>query len=106
VGKAKAKELLLTGERVYADEALRLGLVNKVVPFEQLRDVTLGLATKIANGHRNAVQLTRFAVDVSEVQSLRDSLDLASVCNSMTTETVIKVMAMDREYKKTKLDGL
>ena len=105
VGKAKAKELLLTGERVYADEALHIGLANKVVPFEQLRDVTIELAAKIANGHRNAVQLTRFAVDVSEVQSLRDNLDLTSVCNSMTSETVIRVMAMDREYKKTKLGG-
>src|SRR5437763_11574216 len=49
VGVRKAKELLFTGEdRVPADEALRIGLVNRVVPRDQLDDATIALAQEIA----------------------------------------------------------
>ena len=47
VGKGKAMELLMTGEMVGAEEALRLGLVNYVVEPEQLLDKAKELATKI-----------------------------------------------------------
>ena len=44
VGTAKARELYFTGRPVDADEALTLGLVNRVVPDDQLRDATMELA--------------------------------------------------------------
>jgi enoyl-CoA hydratase len=51
VGKGRALELLLTGEMVDAQEALRIGLVNRVVARERLIDEALGLLGKmIANG--------------------------------------------------------
>ena len=48
VGQKKAMEMLLTGEFISAEEALREGLVNKVVPTEELEAETLALAEKIA----------------------------------------------------------
>ncbi len=44
----KALEMLFTGEPISAEEACRLGLVNRVVPAEQLEEATLTLARKIA----------------------------------------------------------
>jgi enoyl-CoA hydratase/carnithine racemase len=48
VGPANAKMLMLTGEPVDAQEALRMGLVNRVVPADQLWEQALGLAQTIA----------------------------------------------------------
>jgi len=47
-GPRKAKELLLTGDSIDADEAHRLGMVSKVFPQEQLEDSTLAFARRIA----------------------------------------------------------
>ena len=64
VGVRKAKELLFTGEdRVPADEALRIGLVNRVVPRDELDDATLALAEEIAKNEPFVVQMTKRAVN-------------------------------------------
>ncbi|MBS3758689.1 MAG: enoyl-CoA hydratase/isomerase family protein [Desulfobacterales bacterium] len=57
LGRKKALELLLTGDIITAEEALRIGLVNRVVPKDQLADETLSLAQKIAQKSPLAVQL-------------------------------------------------
>jgi enoyl-CoA hydratase/carnithine racemase len=57
IGRKKALELLLTGDMIDADEAYRIGLVNKVVPPEQLADETLALASKLAQKSPLALQL-------------------------------------------------
>jgi enoyl-CoA hydratase len=48
VGKGTAMELLLTGARIGADEALRIGLVNRVVPAAELMNEARGLASELA----------------------------------------------------------
>ena len=47
VGLGKAKEMIYTGAMVKADEALRIGLVNKVVPLENLMDEARAMANAI-----------------------------------------------------------
>ena len=59
VGLAKAYEMMLTTDLVDAQEAYRIGLVNKVVPHEQLMTVTMELATKLASQPPVAVQMTK-----------------------------------------------
>lgn len=57
----KALEMLLTGEPIRADEAERLGLVNRVVPKEQLAEATLELARRIAVASAATVALGKRA---------------------------------------------
>jgi cyclohexa-1,5-dienecarbonyl-CoA hydratase len=74
VGPKKAIELLLTGDRIRAAEALQLGLVNKVVPPEELRaaaDEFVGKLTKLSGA---VLRLTKRAVRVGSVGSFGDGL--------------------------------
>lgn len=57
LGRKKALELLLTGDLIDAKEAERIGLVNKVVPKEDLEEETLAMAKKIAEFSPLGVQL-------------------------------------------------
>lgn len=64
VGVRRAKELLFTGEdRVPADEALRIGLVNRVVPRDELETATMELAREIAKNEPFVVQTTKRVVN-------------------------------------------
>jgi enoyl-CoA hydratase len=64
VGVRAAKEMLFTGEdRIPAEEALRIGLVNRVVPRDELDDATLALAQEIAKNEPFVVQTTKRAVN-------------------------------------------
>lgn len=76
VGVRAAKELLFTGEdRLSADEALRLGLVNRVVPRDRLDDATLALAEEIAKNEPFVVQATKRSVNrVWDVAGFRAAL--------------------------------
>lgn len=59
VGLAKAKELVMLGERITAEEAARIGLVNKVVPKAKLQEETVALARKLADGPPVALRLAK-----------------------------------------------
>lgn len=59
VGLARATELLFLGERVGAEEALRIGLVNKVVPQEELMEEARTLARRLLDGPGFALGMTK-----------------------------------------------
>ena len=83
VGLGKALELILTGDRIPAAEAFRIGLVDAVVPHEELEARTIELAEKIASKSPVAVRLAKAAVKASANlpldQGLRHEQSLFSV---------------------------
>lgn len=78
IGSARALEMLLTGDIVEAEEALRIGLVNRVYPDEQLLDRTQEFAARLAHGPRIATGMIKRAVRHSQHGDLRANLDLIS----------------------------
>lgn len=62
IGVGNALDMLTTGRFIKADEALRMGLVNRVVPHEQLMDAALEMARMICANGPIAVRLTKRAV--------------------------------------------
>jgi enoyl-CoA hydratase len=65
VGEAKAKELLFTCDEVLADEALRIGLLNQVVPANQVLDTAVAMAERIANNSPRAVRVLKETIDLA-----------------------------------------
>ena len=63
VGKGAAKEMIFTGEMIDAQEALRIGLVNKVVPYEQLLQTAKDLAAKMSEKSVSAIKLSKEAIN-------------------------------------------
>jgi enoyl-CoA hydratase len=84
VGIATARELLLTGRRLDAEEALRIGLVNGVVPAEALLDHALGVADQIAANGPIAVRLTVAALRNGTPRSLDDALMYEALAQPIT----------------------
>jgi enoyl-CoA hydratase/carnithine racemase len=63
IGLKKARELLYTGDSIGAQEALQLGMINKVVPAADLRSATLKYAQRIALIAPEALALTKMAIN-------------------------------------------
>jgi enoyl-CoA hydratase/carnithine racemase len=74
VGPSLAKELILTGRQVGADEALRIGLVNEVVAPDELHDRAFALAAELAAGAVVAQSLAKRAIDQGLETTLADGL--------------------------------
>lgn len=106
VGIRKSKELLFTGEdRIPADEALRIGMVNRVVPADQLADATMALAEEIAKNEPYVIQQTKRAVHaVWDQQGIKPALD-ANVEADVAIETA-NLPARDEFRKITSEEGL
>lgn len=88
VGLGRAMELILTGEIVDANEAHRIGLLNKVYKPEDLEKETLALAEKLANGPQFAIQLTK--------ELMNKELDL-SIDAALEAESIAQAVCMTQE---------
>jgi 2-(1,2-epoxy-1,2-dihydrophenyl)acetyl-CoA isomerase len=75
IGATKAFELMLSADKLDAQEALRLGLVNKVVPIESLLTEARALAEKIAAGPSKAFGLTKRALNRAIFEDLEQLLE-------------------------------
>jgi enoyl-CoA hydratase len=106
VGVRTAKEMLFTGEdRIPAAEAHRIGLVNRVVPKDQLEDATMALATEIAKNEPFVVQTTKRALNrVWDVAGFR-----AAMAANTELDTIIETanLAARAEFRRiTEEQGL
>jgi 2-(1,2-epoxy-1,2-dihydrophenyl)acetyl-CoA isomerase len=79
IGSAKARELYLTSDRVSAAEALRLGIVNRVVPDDDFETAALAYAQSFAGGPTLAYRYIKENINRAERADLRTHLDAEAV---------------------------
>lgn len=79
IGVSRAKDLILTGRHVAADEALAMGLVNRVVPADETSTAARELATTLAAGPALALRAAKEAVDHGMDTDLATGLDIERV---------------------------
>lgn len=87
VGLGKAKELVFTADVIDAAEALRIGLVNRVVPAAELERVTLELARKIAQGPPKALALAKQLLNRAASSDLDAALDREAFAQAVAITT-------------------
>jgi len=87
IGKTKAMELLLTGERIDAAEAARLGLVNVVVPVHELDRTVDGLLTKLRSRSPVALGILKDAVNTGLELDLEQALEYEANCFEVAFQT-------------------
>jgi len=87
VGTARALELLWTGDFISAEDAASIGLVNRVVPADELLPTTLGLAARLASGPTVAIRTIKRAVYQGVRMDLRTHLDLISSHMAIVRQT-------------------
>jgi enoyl-CoA hydratase len=107
VGEGKAMELILTGDLIDANEAKSLRLVNDVVPFAELRERVISLASKIAEKSPIALQMAKEAVKSASRMNLREGLERETdlFCLTFTSEDKAEGVRAFFEKRKPEYKG-
>lgn len=83
LGFSRAFELAITAEKVGAEQALAMGLVNRVVPDEELAAETAALAARLAAAPTRAIGLTKRAMNRAMGSSLDQALDYEAILQDL-----------------------
>jgi enoyl-CoA hydratase len=104
VGKAVAMEMILNGRTLSAEEALQLGLVNRVAPLDSYLKEAVTLASEIAARAPVAVRLAKQAINAAYEGSLQMGIDLERNLFFMLFSTEDQKEGMDAFINKRKAD--
>ncbi|WNC12841.1 enoyl-CoA hydratase-related protein [Brevibacillus brevis] len=102
VGKGIAKELIFTARRVHPEEALAIGLVNRVVPPEELMPTAFALAGQIADNAPIALAQAKFAIDLGLEVDLASGLMLESNAYQLLVSTKDRLEGLEAFSQKRK----
>lgn len=102
IGKGRAKEMILTSRRIDAAEALAIGLVNRVVPSDQLIPATMELANRMLENGPIALEQAKLAINRGCETDLTTGLTLETAAYNMVIPTKDRMegLAAFREKRK------
>lgn len=104
VGKGRAKELIFTAETIDANEAYRIGLVNKVVPKEELMDTCKKMASRILKNGSLAITLAKQAINLGVEMDLNSGIQLESNQFGLTFSSQDQKEGMNAFLEKRKAE--
>jgi 2-(1,2-epoxy-1,2-dihydrophenyl)acetyl-CoA isomerase len=87
IGPARAFELLASGRKVRADEALQLGLVNQVVPAEALDEAVGAIAGQFAQAPTRSIGLTKRVINRAATMTLAEALEYEAQIQDIAIQT-------------------
>jgi enoyl-CoA hydratase/carnithine racemase len=108
IGPGRAAEIAYTARMVEAEEAERIGLVNRVVPAESLMDEALAMAAQMAANSPGGVQLSKRALQANlEIGSYAAALELENRGQALLTrgEDMPEALAAFKEKREPQFTG-
>lgn len=87
IGHARAKEYLMTGRLLTAEEAEKIGLINHVVPAEELDRTVDAFAQELLSGAMRAIQWTKLAINIGLKQLAHSVMDASIAFEAMSNMT-------------------
>ena len=102
IGASRAKDLILTGRKIGAAEAERIGLVNRIAPRESLDDAARELAATIAGNGPVAVRAAKEAIDVGTEAPMGEGLEIEARCYEKVLPTTDRLEALAAFAEKRK----
>ncbi len=102
LGLARAKELVLLGDRIKADEALKIGLVHKVVPLDSLYDEAEALAQRLAAGPPVALRVAKRAMNEGSQLPLMEGLRMEAEAFGALAETEDLIEGISAFFERRK----
>jgi methylglutaconyl-CoA hydratase len=107
VGKSRAKDLILTGRKLDAAEALHMGLVNRCVPRAELSKHAADLAAEIASNGPVAVRAAKQAIDRGGDAPMPRGLEIEAECYGLVlpTQDRLEALAAFAEKRRPEFQG-
>ncbi|MBY0088585.1 enoyl-CoA hydratase-related protein [Brevibacillus brevis] len=102
VGKGVAKELIFTARRVFPEEAMSVGLVNRIVPTDQLMATAISLAEQISANAPLALAQAKFAIDCGVEVELGSGLQIESNAYKLLVPTKDRLEGLAAFQEKRK----
>lgn len=102
IGMGKAKELVLTGDHISAEEAYRIGLVNQVVSLEELDNAIAKLCEKLSSKSPVAMFMAKESMNNGIQADLRTGLGIEAKCFSLCFGTEDRIEGMNAFLEKRK----
>ena len=102
VGMGRAKEIIFTCQNIDANEAYRIGLVNKVVPQAELMDTAKKMASKILRNGSYAVSVAKAAINNGYDMDIKNAVEMEANLFGVVNDTHDKKEGMSAFLEKRK----
>ncbi len=107
IGRGRAKDMIMTARWVEAEEALAIGLVNRIAPKGKLMETTIEVAEQIIKNGPIAITQAKYVINRGLEMSLEEALQLESDAYEVTIPTKDRVEALEafKEKRKPQFKG-